>query len=256
MIDLQHICVTLSDKMILKDISFQIPEGRILMILGENGCGKTTLIKSMLQQLPYTGEIFFQDQKLSDMQEKQRAEIFSYVPQIKELVMDMRVEDCIVAGCTRYLSIFEVPSKSQYDQINVLMEKFHLTHIKGKRLDEISGGELQMVYVARAFLQNARVMIMDEPCTYLDFKRQHLFLQETRRLCKAGKTILLTIHDPNLALQYGDEIIMLHEGKIKAHLKKEENDMEKECLRYYNELYGKHFTMSNAIEKGFLIWKE
>ncbi|RGC52495.1 ABC transporter ATP-binding protein [Absiella sp. AM29-15] len=256
MIDVKHVSVTLSNKKILQDISFQIPQGRILMVLGENGSGKTTLIKSMLQQLPYTGDILYQHQHISHMQEKERAKIFSYVPQIKELAMDMRVEDCIVAGCSRHLSIFEVPSNAQYEQVNALMEKFHLTHIKGKRLDEISGGELQMVYVARAFLQNACVMIMDEPCTYLDFKRQHMFLQETRRLCKEGKTIVLTIHDPNLALQYGDEIILLHKGKLKAHLKKETNDMEKECLRYYNELYGNHFTMSNMIEKGFLIWKE
>ena len=256
MIDLKHIHVTLSNRRILQDISFQIPKGRILMVLGENGSGKTTLIKSMLQQLPYTGDMLYQNQKLSDMKETQRAQIFSYVPQIKELAMDMRVEDCIVAGCTHHLSIFHVPSKNEYEQVDRLMERFHLTHIKGKCLDEISGGELQMVYVARAFLQNAYVMIMDEPCTYLDFKRQHLFLQETRRLCQEGKTILLTIHDPNLALQYGDEIIILHEGKIKAYLKKEINDMEKECLQYYNELYGNHFTMSNTIEKGFLIWKE
>lgn len=256
MIDIQHVCVNLSNRRVLSDISFQIPQGRILMVLGENGSGKTTLIKSMLQQLPYTGNILFQNQKLSDMQENKRAEIFSYVPQIKELAMDMRIEDCIVAGCTRQLSIFKVPTKKQYQQVDALIEKFHLSHIKGKRLDEISGGELQMVYVARAFLQDAHVMIMDEPCTYLDFKRQHLFLQETRRLCKEGKTILLTIHDPNLALQYGDEIILLHEGKLKAHLKKEQDDMEKECLRYYNELYGSHFTINGDHEKGFLVWKE
>lgn len=255
MITLQKVSVSLHEKEILKDISFVIPQSRIVMILGENGSGKTTLIKSMLGKLAYEGSIAKNGVEINALKEKERAALFSYVPQIKELALDMRVEDCVVAGCSRELSIFQTPRKKDYERAGAIMKQFHLFHLKDKLLHEISGGELQMCYVARAFLQDAEVMMMDEPCTYLDYQRQHLFLQETKRLCTKKKSILISIHDPNLALQYADEILLIHHGQLLAHLCKETHDMQKECVRYYNELYGSHFTLADK-EDQFLIWKE
>lgn len=255
MIQVSHIRVSLQDKMILKDISFTIPKGRILMVLGENGSGKTTLIKTLLNWLPMDeGSIYYLEQDCSAMNEHQRAAIFSYVPQIKEIVEDMRVEDCIVSGCTRRLSIFSSPKKADYVRVDEIMRQFDLTHLKGKRLHEISGGELQMTYLARAFMQDAEVLLMDEPCTYLDFQKQHLFLEETKMLTMQKKSVVISIHDPNLALQYADEILLLHKGTLLAHLCKETHDMKKECCRLYNQIYGNHFTLNENDE--MLIWKE
>lgn len=255
MIDIKALNVSLQNKRILENITFTIPKGRIIMILGENGSGKTTLIKTLLNMFQAdSGEIEYKGQNCKQMSEKQRAAVFSYVPQIKEIVEDMKIEECIVSGCSRNLSIFSTPKQSDYHKVEKIMELFKLTHLKGKRLHEISGGELQMTYVARAFLQDAKVMLMDEPCTYLDFQKQHMFLEETRKLKESDRSVFISIHDPNLALQYADEIIVMHKGKIFAHLKKEIHNMKKECCRLYNEIYGKHFIMNENDE--FLIWKE
>lgn len=255
MIYINNINVFLQDKQILKDFTLTISESRIIMILGENGSGKTTLIKTMLNQ--YTansGNIYYNDNDCSKMNNKQRATVFSYVPQFKEIVEDMCIEDFIVSGCSRKLSIFQMPNSLDYQKVDKIMNLFKLTHLKGKRLHEISGGELQMTYVARAYLQDAKVMLMDEPCTYLDFQRQHMFLEEIMKLKAFNKSVIISIHDPNLALQYADEIVIMHEGLLYAHLNKETHDMKKECCNLYNKIYGNHFFMTDNDE--FLIWKE
>lgn len=255
MIEIKKLSVSLQGKEILHDISFTIPSGRIMMVLGENGSGKTTLIKTLLNWHEKTqGTIMFHQKDCSQMRDRERAAVFSYVPQIKEVVEDLRVEECIVSGCTRKLSLFSVPGKQEYQRVDEIMELFALSHLKGKRLHEISGGELQMTYLARAFLQDGNVMLMDEPCTYLDFQKQHLFLEETKKLAMSKKSVLISIHDPNLALQYADEILLLHNGRLITHMKKETHDMKKECCRLYNEIYGNHFSLNENDE--LLIWKE
>ncbi|MEJ8736559.1 ABC transporter ATP-binding protein [Erysipelotrichaceae bacterium HCN-30851] len=256
MIRVQHLHVSLQGKEILHDLSFELPDKKIVMLLGENGSGKTTLIRSLLRQIPYTGTIYADDQDVSLMKVKQLAEIFSYVPQKKEIVEDLRVEDCMVSGFARTISPFSIPTKQHYQKAQNLLDKWNLSHIKGKLLQEISGGELQMTYVARAFLQDANVMIMDEPCTYLDYRRQHQFLREVVQRKKEGKSMLISMHDPNLALQYADEILLLHQGKLYAHIKGDRQQLIEECCDYYEQLYGDIFQVKHNETGLHLVWKE
>lgn len=257
MIEVVDVSVAYEQKEVLHTISLTIPQGRIVMMLGENGSGKTTLMKAMLDKLPLLqGDILWNQVSLRKCNEKQRAACFSYVPQIKEMVGDIKVSDCIVAGCTRRLSLFEVPSPKEYAKANAILKQFQLEDIKDKYLQEISGGELQMTYVARAFLQDSEVILMDEPCTYLDFQHQHLFLQQAKQLAKQGKSLFISIHDPNLALQYGDDIYILHEGRLSAHLKKEEPFLRRRCCECYNTIYGNHFALAGDDSSGYLVWKE
>ena len=256
MISIQHLSVQLQGRDILKDISFAIPKGRIVMLLGENGSGKTTLIRSLLQYIPYKGCILHEKSDIHSLKQRQLAALFSYVPQIKETVEDLAVEECIVSGFARTLSPFALPSKKQYEQVHALLKDWNLSHIEGKLLQEISGGELQMTYVARAFLQDAALMVMDEPCTYLDYRRQHQFLQEMLRLKLQGRSMLISMHDPNLALQYADELVLLHQGKLYAHIRGPRPEMTAACCTYYNELYGDTFTVIGTKSEPTLIWKE
>ena len=133
MIEVVHVSVAYEQKEVLHDISLTIPKGRIVMMLGENGSGKTTLMKAMLDKLPFVqGDILWKQESLRKLNEKQRAACFSYVPQIKEMVADIKVMDCIVAGCTRRLSLFEVPDAKEYAKANAVLKKFQLAHIKDK----------------------------------------------------------------------------------------------------------------------------
>ena len=256
MIRVQHLSVRLQDNVILQDISFAIKSGRIVMLLGENGSGKTTLIRSLLQYYPYEGSILSEQTDIHSFKQKQLAALFSYVPQIKETVEDFVVEECIVSGFARHISPFALPSKKQYERVDSLLQEWRLSHLKGKLLQEISGGELQMTYVARAFLQEAEVMVMDEPCTYLDYRRQHQFLQEVTRLKQQGKSMLISMHDPNLALQYADEILLLHQGTLYARMTGSRLEMARECAGYYQALYGDTFTVTGTTSEPILIWKE
>lgn len=256
MITIQHLSVQLQDRDILQDISFAIPPGRIIMLLGENGSGKTTLIRSLLQYLPYSGYIYHEQTDIQKLKPRQLAALFSYVPQIKETVEDLPVEECIVSGFARHLSPFALPSKKQYERVDALLKEWKLAHIKGKLLQEISGGELQMTYVARAFVQEGEVMVMDEPCTYLDYRRQHQFLQEVVKRKQRGSSMLISMHDPNLALQYADEILLLHQGRLYAHITGTRLDMTNACCSCYRELYGNSFTVIAAKSEPTLIWKE
>ncbi|MCR0570207.1 ABC transporter ATP-binding protein [[Clostridium] innocuum] len=256
MISIQHVSVQLQGREILKDISLAIPKGRVVMLLGENGSGKTTLIRSLLQYIPYQGTIYHAQTDVHTLKQRDLAALFSYVPQIKETVEDQPVEECIVSGFARQLSLFALPSKKQYEQVDALLEAWKLTHIKGKLLQEISGGELQMTYMARAFLQDSALMVMDEPCTYLDYRRQHQFLQEVLRLKLQGRSMLISMHDPNLALQYADELVLLHQGKLHAHIRGTRPEMTAACCMYYNELYGDTFTVIGTESEPTLIWKE
>lgn len=255
MITIKDVSCTLQGKTILDNISFSMEQGRIYMLLGENGSGKTTLMKTLFQQLPYQGHILYEGCDIAHMKAKQQAALLSYVPQIKEQVEDIRVEDCILAGCARTLSPFALPGKRQEEEVSALLDAWQLSHIKGCYLQEISGGELQLTYVLRAFYQDAQIMVMDEPCTYLDFHRQHQFLQKLCHQKQETKSMLISMHDPNLALQYGDDILFLHEGRLRAHIRKEEGNMAEACCQLYNTCYGNHFTIMRHEDKTMFLWK-
>lgn len=238
MITVNDIRITLGDKTIVQDVSFQILQGKILMLLGENGCGKTTLIKGLLQEYPLAkGSVTFNGSNVQTLSYKQRAAVFSYIPQIKEMVDQMTCKDVIVSGLDRFLHFLQIPGPPEYAKAKQILQQFQIEEVFDQRIDQISGGQLQLVYLCRAFLQDASCILMDEPCTYLDFIKQHAFLEHTRNLTKQGHSVVISIHDPNLALAYGDEILFMHQGKLLADIKKEETDMRQALRDLYQKTY-------------------
>ncbi|MCI5773712.1 MAG: ABC transporter ATP-binding protein [Erysipelotrichaceae bacterium] len=237
MIKVDDISVKLRDKIIIDKIKFDIPSGQIIMLLGENGCGKTTLIKAMLGLYPLEkGKIMYEAQNLKNLTLKQKAAIFAYMPQIKDMVDNITCLEVVISGLSRHHSILHIPDHQDEILAKKIMADFGILELAQSRIDQISGGQLQMVYLCRSFIQDAKCILMDEPCTYLDFIKQHRFLKEVIKLKSLGKSVLLSIHDPALALKYGDQIVLMHQGKIKAIINKD-GDMAQKLQQLYQEIY-------------------
>lgn len=240
-------------KSILDSVSFSFKEGSICMLVGPNGCGKTTLLKTMVGLYePDKGTISYQEQNLSKMDVEQRASIFSFIPQMKTIPETMTVLECVLAGKMRFLFVFSMPDAKMITQAEQVLAYCQILHLKDRFLDTLSGGELQLVYLARSLMQDARVLIMDEPCSYLDLDKQILFLQLIEKLKKAGKTVFISMHDPNLAIRYADQIVYMNLGRIVASIDRSCVDFKEKCVCQYNRLFGNCLLYNK--EADFLYW--
>jgi len=203
---------------ILKGVSFSIAEGLMTTLLGPNGSGKTTLFKCLSGLWhPRQGSILFGDQDLMKLSYGRRAGIIAIVPQDHEPPFPYTVADVVLMGRVSHVSLFSVPSKDDYLAAAEAIEKVGIAHLRERSYTKISGGERQLVLVARAIAQDAPILILDEPTSHLDFRNQILILSKVREIVrKKGLTVLMTLHDPNLAMQFSDHVVMIETGRIIA----------------------------------------
>lgn len=199
---------------VLKDISFELPKGKIGIILGKNGCGKTTLLKNILGVLsPLSGTIKFNDIDLVNIKRSKRAKIVSYVPQ-DFIFGDLTVFDTILTGRISYFNYF---CRYEDEQIvKKIIQELKIEHLSNTNVNNLSGGEKQKVAIARALVSSPSLIIFDEPTGSLDIENEYLILNEAKKLAiEKNITILIAIHDINLALKYGDYFYMIKDKKIK-----------------------------------------
>lgn len=203
------------DKKIIDDISFQIEESTVTAILGPNGSGKTTLLKLLLGLLHKdSGSIFVGDKELESFSLKEKAKLMAYVPQKHKVVFAYKVIDLIAMGKLPYSGIFCMNSKQDYYEANEILEKMGLEYLANCDFNSLSGGEQQLVVICRALLQNASILVLDEPVTGLDYGNQILLLKKIKDLAKNGITCIMTTHYPEHALWSSDNSIFLKKGKI------------------------------------------
>jgi len=203
---------------ILKGISYRLDEGLMTTLLGPNGSGKTTLFKciSGLWQ-PQRGTIFFGDRNLTKISYAERSGIIAVVPQEHEPPFPYAVEEVVLMGRVSHISLFAVPSKSDFAAADEAIDKVGIGHLRKRPYTKISGGERQLVLIARALAQDAPVLILDEPTSHLNFRNQIMILSKVREIVRRkGLTVLMTLHDPNLAMQFSDQVVMIENGKIVA----------------------------------------
>ena len=184
---------------------------------GKNGCGKSTLIKILAKNLNYnSGSIKLEGKELNSYSLKELANILAIVYQKNETPREITVYDMVSFARLPYQNIFFYkPSASDIEKIEFALEKTNLKTYRDKRVDELSGGQLQRVYIAMALAQSTDIIILDEPTTFLDIKYQKSIMQLVRELNKSlGITIIMVLHDINQALAYSDNIIALLDGKV------------------------------------------
>ncbi|MEA1960300.1 MAG: ABC transporter ATP-binding protein [Bacillota bacterium] len=203
---------------IIKQCTFKLEKGKIYCILGRNGSGKTTLLKLLNGLLkPCAGRVLLEGQDVQDCSRKKLARIMGCVPQEHTGVFSYRVREMVVMGRNPHLGLFDRPSKSDYEIADEALNKVGLLELGDRSYMKISGGERQMVFLARAIAQEASYFLMDEPTSHLDFYNQHTTMNCLRQIVKQqGCGAVIAMHDPNLTMTFADEVLMLKDGTVFA----------------------------------------
>lgn len=203
---------------VLRDVSFTAQSGDFLSVLGANGAGKSTLFRCLLGGLEdYTGTILLDGRDVRTMTRRQLAAHIAYIPQIHRPTFGYSVLDVTLMGLTRYLSPFRSPSKELDAQALSALERMGVAHLSTRNFATLSGGEQQLVLIARAIAQQSDILIMDEPTSALDYGNQLRILQQVRALSREGYTVLLSTHNPQHALTFADRVLALHDGAVAAN---------------------------------------
>lgn len=199
-----------SDRKVLKSISFSVDTGDILAILGPNGAGKTTLLKCMTGLLKWkSGHTVIDGTELRSIPQKTLWQQMSYVPQAKQALASYTVEEMILLGRASMVNTFSVPKKADMEAVDRCIEKTKLESIRHRSCAELSGGELQMVLIARALASDPKILVLDEPESNLDFQNQLLVLDMISELSEEGLTCIFNTHYPAHALRRGTKALML-----------------------------------------------
>jgi iron complex transport system ATP-binding protein len=219
----------------VQNVSLFVRRGEIISLLGPNGSGKTTLLKLILGMYrPEQGAVFFEGKPVLEMAPKALAKKIAYVPQFHRMVFAYRVMDVVLMGRFPHKSIFSRYSKHDTDIALHVLEKLSILHLKDKNYTEISGGERQLVLIARSLAQGADTLVMDEPASSLDYGNQIKLLDWISALAQEGYTFVKSTHFPDHALWIADRVVMLHKGSVMAEGKPDDIMSDEAVCRLYN----------------------
>jgi len=216
MITLKNISFSYNSKSVIKGVSHAFMRGSFTAVMGPNGSGKTTLIRLMNGLLkPAQGTIMLRDKMMNKIRRDILARDMAYVPQIHTNVFPSIVFDTVLLGRKPYMQ-WNSGNKDREITAKVLV-KLDLDDIAFTDINRLSSGQRQRVFIARALAQKPDIILLDEPTSNLDFQHQHEVMALLQQLSHTGFTIVIAIHDLNLAIKYCTDFVLLDEGKLVAH---------------------------------------
>ena len=199
-IEARNVCAGYGGTPIVKDVSFSLESGEVLCLLGPNGVGKTTLFKALLGFIPCTsGGLYVDGERINHNDRRSVASVIGYVPQVHEPPFPFTVLDVVVMGAVVHASFFAGPSRRAYRSAESILERLGVLYLRDKVYTEISGGERQMVLIARALMQKPAFLMMDEPTSSLDYGNQMRVLGQVKSLSEEGMGVIMTSHFPDHA---------------------------------------------------------
>lgn len=216
-LSVRNLCLGYGRKTILSDISFDVNKGSIVTLLGANGEGKTTLIKAICQlKKTKRGSLSVDGEDLACLSHSERATKISYVPQSHKPGLPLSVLDMVVLGRQYCRGIFSEPSSEDYERAEDVLERLSVIDKKDDTFTSLSGGEQRLVLIARALVQSAEYMVLDEPVANLDMGNQIRVLNVIGELAGQGMGILMSSHFPQHSLWLRSKTVILHNGGILA----------------------------------------
>lgn len=200
---------------LFRELNFSVAKGEVLSILGPNGVGKTTLLKCMMGMLPWKkGATLLNGRNINTMSARDIWRILGYVPQAKGGYLANTVEEMVLLGRSPHLKMFEQPGDKDREIAERVLNLIGIAHLRQKSCNRISGGELQMVLIARAMAAEPKILVMDEPESNLDFKNQLIILGIIEKLAKKqGISCIINTHYPEHALRVGNRALILCKNK-------------------------------------------
>lgn len=217
MLQVKNLSFNYGNRNVLDNISFNLEKGQLVSLLGANGAGKSTLFKCILQILKnYSGDVVAEGKNLKKINHHERAKIVAYIPQDNKSTFNFSVEEVVLMSTTSQ-NVFKGPKEEEFYKMEKALKKVGILELKHRGFLNLSGGERQLVLVARALAQNAKIIVMDEPISNLDFGNQIHLMEIVRELANEGYLILLSTHNPDFALQYSHRVLVMYENKIDAN---------------------------------------
>lgn len=219
---------------VLKNIGFDIDRGEIISIVGPNGSGKTTLLRVIDGILkPRKGSVYIDGKTVHSLSKRDIAKIFGYVPQRLVSLQPITVIEFVVTGRKPY--ILFTPTKKDYEKAFEILREIGMEDKANRRITELSGGELQMILIARALASEPRVLLLDEPTSNLDPHHQIEIMNLIKRIARDRNiAVLMALHDLTLAYRYSDKVIMMRRGEIFSIGPPEKVLTEENILYVYN----------------------
>lgn len=215
-IEIEHVSFSYKDTPVLKDVSFSAKKGELIAVLGANGVGKSTLFQCISGFLKSSGRIMIDGRPQSEMSVRDMAKTIAYVPQSHAPAFNFSVSDMVLMGTTAQLGTFASPGVEQIAVARDVLKRLKIEALEHRGFREISGGEQQLVLIARALAQQAKILLMDEPTANLDYGNRIRVMTEIHNLTKDGYTVLLSTHNPDQAFLFADKIAALAGGEVAA----------------------------------------
>ena len=238
---------------LFQDLSFEVKKGETLSILGANGIGKTTFLRCMLGFLKLkNGEIIIDGKNTKNMQTTEFWKLVSYVPQAKQLVFGYSVLNMVVMGRSQYVSFGRVPNKKDFEIAQKILIDMGMEDLMERSCNKLSGGQLQMVLIARALAKEPKVLILDEPESNLDMKNQLKVLDILDRLAhQQNLAVIINTHFPANALRCSDKTLML---KSDGHLfGNTEEIITQENIKEFFDISAKVIQVQEKLKKYYGI---